>query len=71
MAIGLAFAVSSVLPSVLKGMDFMKGAWMKISIAGSEIKLGTPRLFDLGVYFTVIGFSLIVIFTLMEETQWK
>jgi multicomponent Na+:H+ antiporter subunit B len=71
MAMGLLLAVLSSLPSFINGVDFMTGSWLKIPLFDGSIKLGTPLLFDLGVYFAVIGFSLNVIFTLMEEWRWK
>ena len=32
-----------------------------------SLKLGTPLLFDIGVYLAVIGVTLMIIFTLEEE----
>ncbi len=72
MAIGLLVAVLSALPSMIGEGEFMKGVWIEIPLFfGEKLKLGTPLLFDTGVFFTVIGFSLSVIITLMEEWKWK
>ena len=71
MALGLFLAVLSALPGILAGGGFMDGRWLEIALPTGKIKLGTPLLFDLGVYFAVIGFSLSVLFTLMEEWLWK
>ena len=72
MALGLLLAVLSTLPSLLLGNEFMKGAWTELTIFSVKImKLGTPLLFDTGVYLAVIGFTLNVIFVLMEEWKWK
>ena len=36
----------------LNGYPFMTGLWTELPVIG---KVGTPLLFDIGVYFTVIG----------------
>ena len=72
MGVGLLFAIMSLLPSWLAGNEFMKGIWMEVPfIFGHSVKLGTPLIFDIGVYFVVIGFTLNVFFVLMEEWRWK
>ncbi|MBX3045058.1 MAG: Na+/H+ antiporter subunit B [Candidatus Kapabacteria bacterium] len=66
--LGLSIALlSSIIPIVL-GYDFMTGIWgeYKFPILG---KLGTPFLFDIGVYFVVLGISLKIIFTISEEVE--
>lgn len=65
MGIGLACAFISLLPSVFFGESLMQGNWVSFnaSVIG-EIKLGTPLLFDLGVFFTVIGVTMMFLFTL-------
>ena len=62
-AFGLLTALSSALLSMFKGQAFMTSLWGHIG----PIHVGTPMLFDLGVYFAVVGFSLQVIFILMED----
>lgn len=69
IAAGLAFALGSGLISIFIFDDvFMKGIWTKTEypILG---KLGTPLLFDIGVYILVIGISLKILFSLYEEMQ--
>jgi multicomponent Na+:H+ antiporter subunit B len=65
MGMGLICTLLSLLPSVLSGTPLMKGSWISFnsSIIGT-IKLGTPLLFDIGVFFTVIGVTLMFLFTL-------
>ena len=62
-AFGLLVALISGLLSVFKKQSFMTSIWGHLG----PIHVGTPMLFDLGVYFAVIGFSVQVIFILMEE----
>jgi multisubunit Na+/H+ antiporter MnhB subunit len=67
-ALGLLTALLSGLPSVMNGMPFMTGEWVTLfQGAALEIKLGTPLLFDLGVFFTVAGMLMLVMFSIMEE----
>lgn len=69
---GLLLAFLSTLPGIISGKPFLTGTWVKIPVAGDfTLKLGSPLLFDTGVYFTVCGVVLLFIFTLMEEWQWK
>ncbi len=66
MGLGLLTAVVSGLIAVLVGDPFMTAQWedRPLPVVG---KLGTPLLFDIGVYLTVIGVVLTIIFALAEE----
>lgn len=66
IAVGLFIAFASGLMSILSGRDFMTGIWVKneFPVIG---KVGTPLLFDLGVYFLVLGIVLKIIFSLADE----
>lgn len=68
MALGLLLAVISAFISVFNGQDFMTGVWAKneFPVVG---KIGTPLLFDLGVYFLVLGIVLKIVFSLAEEDK--
>jgi multicomponent Na+:H+ antiporter subunit B len=66
IGLGLLLAVVSGLVALLTGQPFMTGLWSTRSVPVLG-KLGTPLLFDVGVYFTVIGVILLIIFSLMEE----
>ncbi len=60
MAIGLALAAGSGFFGMINGGMFMQGVWLpffELPLLG-KVKLGTPLLFDVGVYFVVIGFTL-------------
>lgn len=62
---GLSLAIISGLLPVLAGKPFMKSLWLEdqYAVIGS---VGTPLLFDAGVYFIVIGITLTIIFTIAE-----
>jgi multicomponent Na+:H+ antiporter subunit B len=67
MAAGLLLAVLSGLVAVLTGVPFLTGHWVSWSFGQSTIDLGTPLLFDIGVYIVVIGVTLTIILNLAEE----
>ncbi|MEM1085707.1 MAG: hydrogen gas-evolving membrane-bound hydrogenase subunit E [Verrucomicrobiota bacterium] len=52
--LGLAVALGSALLPVLFGKEFFTGLWWH----SGDLHLGTPLLFDLGVYLAVLGFCL-------------
>lgn len=64
MSIGLALAAISGAIPMFFGEPFMKGMWVELPILG---KLGTPTIFDIGVYLVVVGVMLTIIFTLLDE----
>jgi multicomponent Na+:H+ antiporter subunit B len=50
----------------------MTGVWFNLSLPLiGDIKLGTPFLFDIGVFFAVIGVTLSFFFTLNIINKWK
>lgn len=67
IAIGLLLALSSgFIAPLFTGLPFLTGLWSEITIPAIG-KLGTPLMFDIGVYFTVIGVTLLIIFSLAES----
>lgn len=65
-AVGLLIALLSGLFGWLARQPFMTGLWLQQPVAVIG-KVGTPLLFDLGVYLVVIGVVLMILFTLAEE----
>ncbi len=68
---GMAIAMLSGVPALLISEPFMTAIWgptWQIPILG-KLKLGTPLLFDIGVYLGVIGFSLKCAIALGSENQ--
>jgi len=63
---GLISTLISGLIPMLAGQPFMTGLWLKnpIPVIG---KVGTPLLFDTGVYLVVIGVVTWILLTLAEE----
>jgi multicomponent Na+:H+ antiporter subunit B len=67
-AAGLLLALISGLPPLFSGHAFLTGTWWKIPIRpGVTFDLGTPVIFDLGVYLVVLGVLLTLVFSLGEE----
>jgi multicomponent Na+:H+ antiporter subunit B len=65
---GMLTALASGAWGLLEGKAFLTGSWIKLYWPlGGTIDLGTPLLFDLGVYFAVIGTVLLVVLTRAEE----
>jgi multicomponent Na+:H+ antiporter subunit A len=59
---GLLIALASGLPAALRGQPFLTAQWTSIPVA-----VGTPVVFDIGVFLVVAGVVLMMIFTLAEE----
>lgn len=64
--IGLLTAFFSAILPLFLGYHFLEGLWVpfKIPLIG---KVGTPTLFDLGVYLLVIGITLKITFSITED----
>ncbi|MEN0020900.1 MAG: Na+/H+ antiporter subunit B [Planctomycetota bacterium] len=68
IGIGLFAATVSGLPALFIGDPYLKGLWQSLVFPGfpDEIKIGTPLLFDIGVYLLVLGGAVLMIVTLEE-----
>jgi multicomponent Na+:H+ antiporter subunit B len=67
MAWGLLMAFASGFAGLFHATPFLTGRW--ISVFG--IKLGSPTLFDVGVYLTVIGVLLTIMVAILDkEKKW-
>jgi multicomponent Na+:H+ antiporter subunit A len=68
VGLGLLVALVSGLPPLLSGAPFQEGRWLKtpLPVIG---KLGSPVVFDVGVYLVVLGITLTILFALAEEER--
>jgi multicomponent Na+:H+ antiporter subunit B len=65
IGMGLLLILLSFLPSLFQKEPLMKGVWATIEVPIiNEIKIGTPLIFDIGVFLAVIGVILMFLFTL-------
>ncbi|WNG61134.1 sodium:proton antiporter [Archangium gephyra] len=70
MAVGLLIILGSGTLPMLFGRPFLTGLWTRVSGPwGSEIDLGTPLLFDLGVYLVVFGTALTFILSMEKGSE--
>jgi multicomponent Na+:H+ antiporter subunit B len=68
IGIGLLLSFLSGLIPVFSGLPFLSGEWIKIPMPGiAPIEIGTPFLFDLGVFLVVAGVTLTFVFVFEEE----
>jgi multicomponent Na+:H+ antiporter subunit B len=68
VGLGLFVAAGSGLLGLLQQDPFMSGVWLQqaLPVLG---KVGTPVIFDAGVYLVVIGVTLLILFSLMETAN--
>ena len=63
---GLVCALVSGLLALTTQEAFLSGLWLELSLGSNKLKLGTPLLFDIGVYLVVLGVALTIVFALEE-----
>jgi len=63
---GPLIALLSGIPAVLLGRPFLTALWIKVGVGPVAIDLGTPLLFDIGVFLAVIGVVVTIVFTLAD-----
>ncbi len=66
VAAGLVVALASGIPPILRAGPFMTGWWLKVPLPVVG-KVGSPVVFDVGVYLVVLGIVLAILFALAEE----
>jgi multicomponent Na+:H+ antiporter subunit B len=66
LGVGLLVALLSALPGAVLGHPFMTALWTEVHVGTAIVAVGTPLLFDIGVFLTVIGVVLTIVFTLAE-----
>ncbi len=64
----LAASVAGIL-SVFVGVPFMTGLWLYVPLFGDTVALSTVLLFDIGVYFVVVGAITSIALALEERTR--
>jgi multisubunit Na+/H+ antiporter MnhB subunit len=63
---GLLIALISGVPAILIGLPFMTALWTTVDVGSRVLDLGTPLVFDVGVFLAVIGVVLTIVFTLAD-----
>jgi multicomponent Na+:H+ antiporter subunit B len=68
MGVGLLVAIAGGSAALFVGRPIMTGLWWQLPVPGvGGVDLGTPLVFDIGVYLTVVGVTLSIILPLAEE----
>jgi len=61
--IGLSLAIIAGLPGVFASRPFLTGMWWNLG----QFSVGTPLIFDIGVFLAVLGAILAILLTLEES----
>ncbi len=68
IAFGLLLVLLSVLLGLIGDGYLMQGEWISLNFPlNLQIKLGSPLLFDTGIFFGVIGVTILFFFTLSTK----
>ena len=69
--VGVLLAVTAGLIGTVAGEPFLTGIWTTVNVASlGEVSVGTPLLFDIGVYLVVVGMVVESIIAMAEEESW-
>ena len=67
LALGLLIGTAAASLSLFSGQALMQAQWWTLNLGTtSKVKLSTVLMFDIGVYFAVLGTLLTIVFALME-----
>jgi multicomponent Na+:H+ antiporter subunit B len=66
LGVGPLVALTSGLPAIITGQPFMTAQWTEVPLGGTAVAIGTPLVFDVGVFLAVVGVVLTIVFTLTE-----
>ena len=64
---GLLCAMGSGIVGMVRGRPFLTSQWASINWGVIQFDVGTPLLFDIGVYAVVLGMTTTIVFTLRAE----
>lgn len=68
IALGFVLALLSIVPGFIRNRSVMEGVWYSLSFEGKILlKIGTPFIFDIGVFFVVFGITILFIYSLSEK----
>ena len=67
IALGLLMAIGSGIVAVIGGHPYLTGLWWPANPAGGAPLIGTPLVFDMGVFLIVLGAILTLVLQLEEN----
>lgn len=72
IGIGLLLVLIAALLPTFFSIEILTGLWIKANIPVlGTLHVGTPLIFDTGVYAVVIGVILTIIISIMEVLKWN
>ncbi|MBM3420947.1 MAG: cation:proton antiporter [Bacteroidetes bacterium] len=72
MGTGLMTGIVALIIPVFSGLEPFTGVWIESDLlASAGIHLGTPVLFDTGIYLVVTGVFLSIIISIMDVVKWN
>nr|WP_279382649.1 Na+/H+ antiporter subunit B [Acanthopleuribacter pedis] len=72
MIAGVSTALISGLMPMFAGKPMLTALWHKVEVPLlGKLPLGTPILFDIGVFFAVVGVTTSILFSLEEFELWN
>ena len=63
----LLMLAAGVIAPIFFGEPYLTSHWWTIPVGDYDVAVGTPLLFDIGVYLAVAGTILLIVFSLEEE----
>ena len=63
----LIMLAAGLVAPLAYGEPYLTSHWWTIAVASYDVSVGTPLLFDIGVYLGVAGTILLITFALEEE----
>ena len=66
LSIGIICLVMSILMPLVDNKNMLTALWYQLTLFNQVIKLGTPLLFDIGIYLSILG-GLSLILTYLEN----
>lgn len=68
LVIGFTAVILSFIPGIIAGKTFFEGVWLNVDLGLlGVLKLGTPLLFDIGIFMVVIGVTVLFLFSLKRS----
>ena len=64
---GILCMLTSINLPIFSGKNLLTGLWLKFHFFNYDLKLGTPLLFDIGIYLAILGSLVWVLASLESE----
>ncbi|ELR70449.1 Na(+) H(+) antiporter subunit B [Fulvivirga imtechensis AK7] len=71
LVFGMVMILAGATAAFATNNPLLTGLWTEVDIGITQIKLGTPLLFDIGIYFIVMSVLLGITLAILEELEWK